>query len=106
MTVKEFEPNGVWGHSAVVVKGEMFIFGGFDNTWTNNFLAFNFGLHFVQISFDIPEKCTWRRINAMQNIPPPRQFHSASQYGDSILIFGGFSNSSAHRDFYSFDTCK
>jgi len=100
-TVRGDRPPAFSRHSAVLVKGRIFIFGGFDGFATNFELAvFN------------PATFTWTNVDRSQvrgELPPSRTNHSATAVGNKMYIFGGNNTNQAGRyqvldDFYCLDT--
>eukprot|EP00026_Physarum_polycephalum_P007931 Phypoly_transcript_08003.p1 GENE.Phypoly_transcript_08003~~Phypoly_transcript_08003.p1 ORF type:complete len:508 (+),score=102.00 Phypoly_transcript_08003:88-1524(+) len=91
-------PSPRYGHSAVLSKGKMYIFGGYDNSalTCNDLFAFTL------------ETNTWEKIQAQGAIPPSRFMHTAvlhdKIFGKSMYIFGGQGDSAAlYNDAYQFD---
>jgi len=100
-TLKGDQPPNFSRHSATLVNGRIFVFGGFDGFGTNFELAvFN------------PVTYTWTNISGAQvrgEAPPSRTNHAAATVGNKMYIFGGNNNSAAGTyqvldDFYSLDT--
>eukprot|EP01113_Clastostelium_recurvatum_P006019 TRINITY_DN1271_c0_g1_i1.p1 TRINITY_DN1271_c0_g1~~TRINITY_DN1271_c0_g1_i1.p1 ORF type:complete len:458 (-),score=145.85 TRINITY_DN1271_c0_g1_i1:121-1494(-) len=88
-------------HTATLVNGRIFVFGGFDGFGTNFELAvFN------------PVTYTWTNISRAQvrgDAPPSRTNHAAAAVGTKMYIFGGNNNSAAGTyqvldDFHCLDT--
>jgi len=88
-------------HTSVLVKGRIFVFGGYDGISTT------FGLSVFN-----PVTCVWTNVQSSQlrgEIPQPRTNHAAAAIGNKMYIFGGNNNDQNGRyqvlnDFYSFDT--
>mmetsp|Transcript_1956 Transcript_1956/g.2549 ORF Transcript_1956/g.2549 Transcript_1956/m.2549 type:complete len:256 (+) Transcript_1956:104-871(+) len=79
-----------WGHSAVIFQNELWVFGGFTNSWNNDFYCLNLATR------------KWRKINA-EGAPTARHFHSANVYNDRMYIFGGLSTKKFSRpEIFSF----
>jgi len=100
-TLKGDQPPNFSRHSAALVNGRIFIFGGFDGFGTNFELAiFN------------PVTYTWTNVSRAQvrgDAPPSRTNHAAAAVGNKMYIFGGNNNDANGRyqvldDFYSLDT--
>jgi len=100
--IKGDVPPNFSRHVAVLVKGRIFVFGGFDGFGTNFELAiFN------------PATFAWTNVDRSQvrgELPPPRTNHSAAAVDNMLYLFGGNNNNSATGqyqvldDFYSLDT--
>jgi len=70
------------GHTAVVYKDSMYIFGGWNGrTSLSDFYSYHF------------ETKTWKKIDS-QGIPPPkRRMQSTVVYNDYLFLFGGYDES-------------
>jgi hypothetical protein len=69
------------GHSAVVYKNEMYIFGGWNgHSSLDDFYSFNF------------ETLTWKKIET-ESCASKRRMHSTVVYKDKLYLFGGFDES-------------
>ena len=71
-------PSPRFGHSAVIYKNNMYIFGGENEKGTNNEL--------FEFNFDTKK---WTKIETKGDIPKIRSDHSCTVYGDSMIIIGG-----------------
>ena len=82
-------------HTAAILNGVMYVFGGYDgNTRVNTFHAFSFA-----------EK-RWSPVLPSTNTngpPSPRDRHVAFAFGNSVYIHGGFDGTSRVSDFWGFD---
>jgi hypothetical protein len=82
-------------HTAAILNGVMYVFGGYDgNTRVNTFHAFSFA-----------EK-RWSPVLPSQNTngpPSPRDRHAAFAFGNSVYVHGGFDGTSRVADFWGFD---
>lgn len=80
----------IYGHSAVVYKDLMIIYGGFD------------GLDYVGtlLKFYFPN-CEWSEINAFGDKPAPRCKHVAVVHEDYMYVHGG-DDGRVSGDFFSF----
>ena len=82
------------GHSITHVNGNLYLFGG----------CFNETLCFNDLYvFDTKLK-SWDKIPLQGDIPSPRRFHSAVEFGYQLIIYGGESSTGLKNDLYSFDT--
>eukprot|EP01090_Pellita_catalonica_P022268 TRINITY_DN8591_c0_g1_i1.p1 TRINITY_DN8591_c0_g1~~TRINITY_DN8591_c0_g1_i1.p1 ORF type:complete len:794 (-),score=120.77 TRINITY_DN8591_c0_g1_i1:26-2407(-) len=70
-------PSSRWGHSAVVISGDMYIFGGCSGT-TNSAELYKYTF----------ASRTWTIIE-LPSCPTPRYFHGCTVSNRSIYIFGG-----------------
>jgi len=101
-TLRGDQPPAFSRHSAVLVNGRIFIFGGYDGFGTNFELAvFN------------PVTYTWTNIHRSQvngEAPNSRTNHAAAAVGNKMYIFGGNNTSESTGryqvlgDFYCLDT--
>ncbi|KAF4673607.1 Leucine-zipper-like transcriptional regulator 1 [Perkinsus olseni] len=94
LTEKGQVPSARHSHSAVEYNGSMYVFGGYDGNYRNDFHAFNF----------VAEK--WSPVevnNAGGSGPRARYRTSAVVHKDSMLVFGGHDGSKHLNDFYMFD---
>lgn len=83
------------GHTASVIGGRVFIFGGFSyagGEWLNDTHIFNTG------------SLKWRRATTTGAPPSGRNYHTASVVGKRIFIFGGFGNNVWLNDMHIFDS--
>lgn len=73
-------PASRWGHTAVVYSDEMYIFGGYTDSYSNELWRFSFS------------KLKWSLVETKGDMPLPRQFHSAVTFEDSMFVYGMFSS--------------
>jgi hypothetical protein len=82
-------------HTAAILNGVMYVFGGYDgNTRVNSFHAYSFA-----------EK-RWSPVlpsTSVGGTPSPRDRHIAFAFGNSVYIHGGFDGISRVSDFWGFD---
>eukprot|EP00002_Diphylleia_rotans_P008582 TRINITY_DN1852_c0_g1_i1.p1 TRINITY_DN1852_c0_g1~~TRINITY_DN1852_c0_g1_i1.p1 ORF type:complete len:1197 (+),score=251.22 TRINITY_DN1852_c0_g1_i1:88-3678(+) len=72
-------PSNRYGHTAVVYKDSMFVYGGVDShRKTDNAL--------YEYSFETRK---WRTIPTKGSHPTPRSCHTCHVIGDSMIVFGG-----------------
>lgn len=77
------QPLSRRGHTSVVYRTGMHVFGGYqDLSGSNNeHWAYNFESH------------SWHELNGdVKEIPPPRHYHSAVAYSDSMWVYGGIAH--------------
>lgn len=94
LTSHEFEtPPTAWhSHSAVVYEDSMYIFGGYDGHYKNDFHRFNFTSN------------SWIQIKDSVGKPPsPRYRTSCTVINESMYLFGGHDGSKQLNDFYSYN---
>eukprot|EP00795_Rhopilema_esculentum_P014693 gene14693-5787_t len=88
-------PPALEGHSAVVFRNQMFVFGGaFTNDKSTPFWSFDF------------ETMTWKDLSQskFQQEPANRKGHSAFVYRDSMFLFGGsLDNGSLTSELWRYD---
>ncbi|KAL1138043.1 hypothetical protein AAG570_009738 [Ranatra chinensis] len=90
-------PKGRRGHTAVVHRAAMLIYGGYRDLRgsSNELWAFHFDTE------------SWHLISAGRNCPPARHKHGMVLHDDSIWIYGGMTDLLERSDFWRFDTvCK
>jgi len=88
-------------HTATLVNGRIFVFGGFDGFGTN-----------FDLSVYNPATFTWKNIKKTEQngtFPPSRTNHAAAAVGNKMYLFGGNNNNEAGAyqvldDFYCLDT--
>lgn len=91
-------------HSASVIDGSMYIFGGRSDTFQHNRVeVYDNGINYI----DFQSK-TWHKIDSIGTVPDGRRSHSAIVYQNKIFIFGGYNeNKKLHyNDLYCFDPKK
>lgn len=81
------------GHSAVLHKNKMIIFGGERG---NSF--FNDGYILDLTTF------SWTDVQFKGAIPSPRAYHAAASYGNEMLVFGGRNGENFYNDCYILHT--
>lgn len=88
------QPAARYGHSAIAINGNLYIFGGKSNSAFYNDLWF----------FDIQQKL-WLEIDITGSIPPGIAFFGLFSYSpQTLLIYGGSSAKSTSNSIYSYDT--
>ncbi|OHT01618.1 hypothetical protein TRFO_07534 [Tritrichomonas foetus] len=72
-------PEPRYGHSAVMYKGKLFVFGGISHKkkTLNDLCVYD------------PLLGRWAGNNPLNDSPPPRAFHSSFVYNDKMYIYGG-----------------
>lgn len=89
------KPSPRHSQTAVVYQRYLYIFGGYDGIYKNDFYQ-----------FDLKEKI-WNVIRdrnpSSENWPTPRYRTSSIVYMDKLYIYGGHDGSKHLNDFYSFD---
>lgn len=79
-------------HAAVVHKGAMYVFGGYDSKrYLNDFHRFHF------------ETEKWTTVSFSGVTPSPRGGHTAVVHADTMLVFGGCDGWNYFNDCYSFN---
>ena len=82
-------------HSAAVLNGNLYIFGGYNGqARVNDFYAFSFASR------------RWTPVLAAANSgrpPSPRDRHVSVVHGTTFYVFGGFDGTSRTNDFFGFD---
>ena len=73
------------GHSACVVNGAMYVFGGYDEH--------NEHERPVQVFRLCLKQFEWTLVRCRGHLPLYRDFHTATAIGDKMFIFGGRSDS-------------
>ncbi|KAF4666579.1 meprin and TRAF y domain-containing protein MATH domain-containing protein [Perkinsus chesapeaki] len=87
-------PSARHSHSAVEYNASMYVFGGYDGNYRNDFHAFNF----------ISEKWSPVEVAGGSGAGPRARYRtSAVIHNDSMLVFGGHDGSKHLNDFYIFD---
>ena len=82
-------------HSAAVLNGCLYVFGGYDgHARVNDFHCFSFSEK--RFSPVLPASNSGRP-------PSPRDRHVSVVYGNSFYVFGGFDGTSRVSDFFAFD---
>lgn len=91
-------PKGRRGHTALVHRGSMLIYGGYQDLRGSSSELWAF--HFETESWHLlsnPTKDT-------SSIPPPRHKHSAVLYDEQMWIFGGMTDLQERGDLWRWDT--
>ncbi|RZF34824.1 hypothetical protein LSTR_LSTR011211 [Laodelphax striatellus] len=73
-------PSARDGHSACVIKSQMFVFGGFDEAidhYSDELCVLNFNT------------MQWQRVKTKGKPPSYRDFHTATAVNDRMYVFGG-----------------
>ncbi|GIY19854.1 kelch domain-containing protein 3 [Caerostris darwini] len=86
-------PKPTDGHSACVIRDDMYIFGGYEEGF-DNFSQKTYKLNLITF--------TWQELNTSGALPSERDFHTASAFGNRMYIFGGRSFENLH-DYYPND---
>jgi serine/threonine protein kinase len=103
--------QGLSGHSVVVHKGILYIFGGCDHkgSFTNSLFMYNLKTKEwqVQDNSSVHSLTTGSGgiVHSNPNIPSPRNFHVAVVYKGDMYIHGGKSNG-YHADLYKYNFAK
>ena len=86
-------PSPRHSHTCVVYEDSMYVFGGFDGNYRNDFHRFNFITN------------TWSQISnqGSLNAPKARYRTSACVHKDCMYIFGGHDGCQQLNDFYLFN---
>ena len=85
-------PSKRWGHSVIIYKNQMIIFGG---RHSQRSLSNIYSLDFTSL--------TWLKIEQIGNSPPARDSHSAINYNNEMIIFGGSGSGNKLNDIWSFN---
>ena len=92
---KEGPPTPRHSHSAVVYEDCMYVFGGYDGSYKNDFYKFNF------------TKNQWSRIKPIDEIwPTPRYRTSCTVVDEKMYMFGGHDGQQQLNDFYYYNFMK
>ena len=82
-------------HSAAILNGSMYVFGGYNGqARVNDFHSYSFAAR------------RWSPVLAAANSgrpPSPRDRHVSVVHGSSFYVFGGFNGTSRTNDFFGFD---
>eukprot|EP01080_Neovahlkampfia_damariscottae_P008181 gene8181-9_t len=86
-------PAKLSGHTAIVYKSSMYVFGGIDRlkNYSNSVYEFNF------------ETKKWKLFEVKGRIPSKRYSHSAILYNEKMYIFGGFNGLTMLNEVYELD---
>ena len=85
-------PSKRWGHSVIIYKNQMIIFGG---RHSQRSLSNIYSLDFTSL--------TWLKIEQIGMSPPARDSHSAITYNNEMIIFGGSGSGNKLNDIWSFN---
>ena len=78
-------------HVGSVMKGKMYVFGGYDGSnRVNDFHEFDFKAR------------EWRLVPPVGQLPAPRDRHVSVVYGNSFYVFAGFDGATRVNDFYEY----
>jgi N-acetylneuraminic acid mutarotase len=92
---KEGPPTPRHSHSAVVYEDCMYVFGGYDGNYKNDFYKFNF------------TKNQWTRIKPTDEIWPTSRYRtSCTVVDDKMYMFGGHDGQQQLNDFYYYNFKK
>ena len=92
--VKKIAPRETigYGHSAVVIDGKLYVFGGYLNFYKNDVWTYD------------PAQDAWTKLTPQRaTLPNPRIYQAMSQHDKSFWIFGGF-GSAEFNDNWEFNT--
>ncbi|CAD8132082.1 unnamed protein product [Paramecium pentaurelia] len=85
-------PGGRWGHSSIALDDKLYIFGGFDGNYLNDFYSYDF------------DNNLWQTIVQNGLVPEPRSNHIMFINNGTIYIQGGGGLSKTRfGDLYSFN---
>ncbi|XP_058804552.1 uncharacterized protein LOC131671824 isoform X2 [Phymastichus coffea] len=86
-------PRGRRGHSALVHRGQMLIYGGYQDLRgsSSELWAFHF------------ETESWHLLSSCDSGPPARHKHSAVLHGDAMYIYGGMTDLQERSDCWRWD---
>ena len=88
-------PSPRHSHSAVIYENSMYVFGGYDGHYRNDFYRFHFPTN------------VWSQINLKPNgngvWPKSRYRTSTTVYKDMMFLFGGHDGARQLNDFYCFN---
>ena len=86
-------PTGRRGHSSLVYRDSLYIFGGYQNLSGSLAELWIFNL--------IREE--WSLVSSSKRQPAARHHHSVALYNDSMILFGGMSNLKDKNDVWQMD---
>ena len=86
-------PSARHSHAAVVYQDSMYIFGGYDGLYRNDFHRYNYRTNTWNIMTD--------SLGANEFWPKPRYRTTSTVLGDNMFIFGGHDGSRQLNDFYA-----
>ncbi|XP_063921605.1 uncharacterized protein LOC135136314 isoform X1 [Zophobas morio] len=95
-------PRGRRGHSALVHRETMLVYGGYQDLRgsCSELWAFHFETESWHLLSTSPPKPT----NNMDLLPPPRHKHSAIIHDDSMWVYGGMTDLQERGDLWRWDT--
>ena len=85
-------PSERYGHTMVAMNNKIYIFGGYDGSYKNNFYQ-----------IEINTLTSTRLDIGVQNLPFRRRRHTMVAMNNKIYIFGGFGSSGLLNDFYQLE---
>eukprot|EP01132_Coremiostelium_polycephalum_P004267 gene4267-5339_t len=95
-TSNSFWPPPRWGHTSVVYKDKMLVFGGLnDISFFSNIVSYDF-LTGQWSQFD-------RTTTGLGTVPRGRQYHSCSVINDRMYIFGGYDGRECKTDMFEYN---
>ena len=99
---KGTKPSPRYGHSAIIWKNKMIVFGGYDSSSlaSNELFEYNLGIYDLCI-YNIPESYTWSLIQASTPLPAGRFTHGCCVVDNEMFIFGGISDNTPLNDVWS-----
>ncbi|KAK9890770.1 hypothetical protein WA026_012115 [Henosepilachna vigintioctopunctata] len=95
-------PKGRRGHTALVYKGSMFIYGGYQDL--RGSCSELWAFHFDTESWHLISSCP--KGGNGDAYPAPRHKHSAIFHDDSLWIYGGMTDLQERSDLWKWDTRK
>lgn len=86
-------PSPRKSHTANVLNGEMYIFGGIgkNDELLNDMYKYSFSSN------------TWQKVSHYGHIPSPRYHHATTTHNFNIYLYGGFNGDKILSDFYMFN---
>ena len=83
-------PPKRWGHTAVLYKDSIFIYGGFNSTGLlNDVWEYQLGLVLPSTPL-LSEGNRWSKKNPAGAPPIPSHYHQATEHEGQMFVFGGF----------------
>jgi hypothetical protein len=97
--IKGEAPAARVGHTATEWRGDIYYFGGAkDDTCEKT-------MESVLYKFEVATH-TWSTVSTTGQAPEPRAFHSATLIGDTLYIYGGKKEQTAHKDMYELNMAE
>lgn len=112
-------PRGRRGHTALVHRGQMLIYGGYQDLRgsSSELWSFHFGITSLCTSyitrsiiciatsnlFNITETESWHLLSSSESGPAARHKHSAVLHGDAMYIYGGMTDLQERNDCWRWD---